>query len=59
MGRPQIPQINMNSTRKTNMKNDTIAVIGASGKTGSRVLERLSKLGYRTRGLSRNSHPTR
>ena len=37
------------------MKNETIAVVGATGKTGLRVLEQLDRLGYTTRGLSRSS----
>lgn len=37
------------------MKNETIAIVGATGKTGARVLETLQGLGYATRGLSRNS----
>ena len=40
------------------MKDDVIAVVGATGKTGSRVLKRLKALGYQTRALSRDSeHP--
>ena len=40
------------------MKNETIAVVGSTGKTGARVLAQLQELGYSTRGLSRNSeHP--
>ena len=38
------------------MKNKTIAVVGASGKTGRRVLSRLIQSGYSARGLSRESH---
>lgn len=34
---------------------NTIAIVGATGKTGTRVLSQLQKLGYSTRGLSRNS----
>ncbi|GAB1262326.1 NmrA family NAD(P)-binding protein [Aurantivibrio plasticivorans] len=37
------------------MKNEAIAIVGATGKTGARVLQRLDSLGYTTRGLSRNS----
>lgn len=37
------------------MKDKTIAIIGANGKTGSRVLDRLQSQGYTTRALSRNS----
>jgi uncharacterized protein YbjT (DUF2867 family) len=37
------------------MKNETIAIVGATGKTGARVLTRLEELGYSTRGLSRHS----
>lgn len=44
------------------MKNEIIGVVGATGKTGSRVLTQLQKLGYSTRGLSRgisgNNHRT-
>lgn len=40
------------------MKNETIGVIGSTGKTGSRVLEQLKKTGVSTRALSRKSqHP--
>lgn len=40
------------------MKNETIAVVGSTGKTGARVLAQLQELGYSTRGLSRSSeHP--
>lgn len=35
------------------MKNQTIAVVGATGKTGAPVLSRLRQQGYLTRGLSR------
>lgn len=34
---------------------NTIAIVGATGKTGARVLSQLQELGYSTRGLSRNS----
>jgi uncharacterized protein YbjT (DUF2867 family) len=37
------------------MNNETIAIVGSTGKTGSRVLAHLSAMGYETRGLSRNS----
>ena len=37
------------------MATEIIAVIGATGKTGARVLSRLDRLGYSTRGLSRTS----
>jgi uncharacterized protein YbjT (DUF2867 family) len=37
------------------MKNETIAIVGATGKTGARVLSLLQERGYSTRGLSRNS----
>jgi len=37
------------------MKNETIAIVGGTGKTGRRVLTQLQQLGYPTRGLSRNS----
>lgn len=37
------------------MKNETIAIVGATGKTGMRVLPQLRKLGYLTRPLSRQS----
>ncbi|MGH1373773.1 MAG: NAD(P)H-binding protein [Cellvibrionaceae bacterium] len=37
------------------MKNQTIAVVGSTGKTGSRVLSQLQCLGYATRALSRCS----
>lgn len=37
------------------MKNKTIAIIGATGKTGTRVLAQLQQLGYSTRALSRKS----
>lgn len=35
------------------MKNEIIGVVGATGKTGIRVLNQLQQLGYATRGLSR------
>lgn len=35
------------------MKNEIIGVVGATGKTGVRVLAQLQELGYSTRGLSR------
>lgn len=38
------------------MTSNTIAVVGATGKTGSRVLQGLEKLGYTAKGLSRNSN---
>ncbi|BCD99837.1 NmrA family NAD(P)-binding protein [Marinagarivorans cellulosilyticus] len=37
------------------MTNSTIAIVGANGKTGARVLNQLSALGYNTRALSRSS----
>lgn len=37
------------------MKREVIAVIGAQGKTGARVINKLSALGLSTRGLSRHS----
>lgn len=37
------------------MKTEIIAVIGAQGKTGERVLNKLDNAGYSTRGLSRSS----
>lgn len=37
------------------MKTEIIAVIGAQGKTGVRVLNKLEEAGYSTRGLSRSS----
>lgn len=37
------------------MKNKTIAIIGATGKTGSRVLTKLQQQGHQVRGLSRDS----
>lgn len=37
------------------MKNQTIAIVGATGKTGARILAQLQAQGYATRGLSRNS----
>ncbi|MBR9910427.1 MAG: NAD(P)H-binding protein [Gammaproteobacteria bacterium] len=37
------------------MKNEIIAVVGATGKTGVRIFTKLQQLGYMTRGLSRNS----
>ncbi|BFM51378.1 NAD(P)H-binding protein [Marinomonas sp. THO17] len=37
------------------MKSDMIAVIGAQGKTGTRVMARLKAKGMSTRGLSRHS----
>ena len=39
------------------MKNKTIAIVGATGKTGARVSTRLQEQGYPTRELSRNSKP--
>ena len=38
------------------MKSDLIAVVGATGKTGIRVLNRLNQLGASTRDLSRSSN---
>ena len=35
------------------MKNEIIGIVGATGKTGIRVLNQLQHLGYATRGLSR------
>ena len=35
------------------MKNEIIGVVGATGKTGIRVLNQLQQLGYTTRGMSR------
>ena len=40
------------------MKNRVIAVVGATGKTGLRVLEQLQDLGHVVRGLSRSSQIT-
>lgn len=37
------------------MKNRSIAIVGATGKTGARVLTQLQERDYSTRGLSRNS----
>lgn len=37
------------------MKNETIAIVGSTGKTGARVLNSLQASGYATRALSRNS----
>lgn len=37
------------------MKNQMIAVVGSTGKTGVRVLTQLQEKGYATRGLSRSS----
>lgn len=37
------------------MENHTFAVVGANGKTGARVLKRLSSLGHAVRPLSRHS----
>lgn len=37
------------------MKNDIIGVVGATGKTGIRVINQLQHLGYATRGLSRSA----
>lgn len=34
---------------------DTIAIVGASGKTGARVLSRLKAKGFKTRGLARST----
>jgi uncharacterized protein YbjT (DUF2867 family) len=42
-------------TNQTITANDTFAVVGATGKTGQRVLQGLKQLGYEARGLSRNS----
>lgn len=36
------------------MKNETIAIVGATGKTGARVSSQLQERGYLTRGLSRS-----
>ena len=44
-----------NTTSATSATNTTIAIVGATGKTGARVLNHLQRLGYATRGLSRNS----
>lgn len=38
------------------MKNQVIAIVGATGKTGSRVVNRLEMLGHPTRPLSRGSN---
>jgi uncharacterized protein YbjT (DUF2867 family) len=37
------------------MNNETIAIVGATGKTGARALKQLQKQGYSTRALSRQS----
>ena len=42
-------------TNQASIANETFAVVGATGKTGLRVLQSLEQLGYDTRGLSRNS----
>ncbi len=39
------------------MKNEIIAIVGATGKTGARVEHQLAAHGYNTRGLSRHSDP--
>ncbi len=38
-------------------KTNTIAVVGATGKTGARVINQLQRLNYSTRALSRKSEP--
>jgi len=40
------------------MKNSPILIIGANGKTGSRVSQRLHSLGYTTRPVSRSTTPS-
>lgn len=40
------------------MKTNLIGVIGASGKTGSRVQANLQSKGYKVRGLSRQTNPS-
>jgi len=40
------------------MKNQTIAIIGSTGKTGARVQQRLEDMGLNVRGLSRRSSPS-
>jgi len=37
------------------MNTETIAVVGATGKTGARVINQLNDMGYSSRGLSRKS----
>jgi uncharacterized protein YbjT (DUF2867 family) len=44
--------------RMTNLSNsDTTLIIGANGKTGRRVAERLTALGHAVRGVSRSTTP--
>jgi uncharacterized protein YbjT (DUF2867 family) len=40
------------------MKNSPILIIGKNGKTGIRVDQRLQKLGYETRAVSRSTNPS-
>ena len=47
--------MNNKATHAQNLKDKTFAVVGATGKTGARVLAHLQWLGYNTHGLSRNS----
>ena len=45
----------MNSISNNITSSNTIAIVGASGKTGARVLGRLDSMGLKTRGLARST----
>ncbi|MEM9282675.1 MAG: NmrA family NAD(P)-binding protein [Verrucomicrobiota bacterium] len=45
-------------TQNTNTATAPFLVIGGSGKTGRRVVERLEALGHKVRGVSRSSSPS-
>ena len=45
----------MDTLENQTLTSETIAVVGASGKTGERVLSRLKSIGCRTRSLSRTA----
>ncbi|MGB1091059.1 MAG: NAD(P)H-binding protein [Oceanobacter sp.] len=49
---------NTNTAINTTETRPLIAVVGATGKTGARVLSRLQQQGYATRGLSRQPQNT-
>lgn len=54
--KPHVSDKHQPSNTTNTLGNDAlIAVVGASGKTGHRVLASLQQLGYATRGLSRHS----
>jgi len=45
----------MKNTTEQVFPSATIAIVGASGKTGNRVLSRLNAMGFKTRGLARST----